>query len=131
MKIPTQFQFKAARDGKYVIFTATQEKQKPISLSIPPEFIGQMVAGLLGTSAACARLSKSTAQPFSGQNTQQKQAFALANGVALQDVTDRPDVVALCFAFGETQVAIGLSRAALQPLGSALLAASADSSKPQ
>jgi hypothetical protein len=127
----TQFELEASRDGKFVIFTAEQTNQETISLSIPCDVIGRMVVGLLSTSTACALLDNSTSQGFSGVDEQSEGAFALANGIALQDVTDKPDVVALTFLFGQTQVAIGLSRVALQPLGSALLAATADSSKPQ
>ncbi|MDE2329607.1 MAG: hypothetical protein KGK16_02285 [Bradyrhizobium sp.] len=126
----TQFELEASRDGKFVIFTAGQTDQEPISLSIPCEVIGEMVVGLLSTSTVCAQLNDSASQGFSGVAEQSEGAFALANGIALQDVTDRPDVVALTFLFGQTQVAIGLSRVALQPLGSALLAATADKSKP-
>jgi len=127
----TQFELEASRDGKFIIFTEEQTNQETISLSIPCDVIGQMVVGLLSTSTACALLDNSTSQGFSGVAEQSEGPFALANGIALQDVTDRPDVVALTFLFGQTQVAIGLSRVALQPLGSALLAATADSSKPQ
>ena len=127
----TQFELEASPDGRFVIFTAGQTNEEPISLSIPCDFIGQMVVGLLGTSVACAQLNNSTSKGFSGVGEQSEGAFALANGIALQDVTDRPDVVALTFLFGQAQVAIGLSRVALQPLGSALLAATADLSKPQ
>jgi hypothetical protein len=131
MNTPTQFEFQASEDGKHVIFTATEKNQEPVSLSIPPDFIGQFVVGLLDSAIACAQLDKSTAQPFSGENEQQELTFVQANGVALQDVTDRPDVVAVTFLFGQTRVAIGLNRAALQPLGTALLAASADQARPQ
>jgi hypothetical protein len=127
----TEFELEPLQDGKFVIFTAGQTNRESISLSIPCHAVGEMVVGLLGTSIACARLDSSAPQGFSGVDEQSEGSFALANGIALQDVTDRPDVVALTFLFGRTQLAIGLSRVALQPLGSALLAASADSSKPQ
>lgn len=130
MKTETRFEFKASRDGKFVVFTATQTNEKPISLNIPTDVIDQMVVGLLGISVACAQLNPPTQPPFSGGNDQPELAFVQANGVA-QDVTDRPDVVALTFLFGQTQVDIGMSREALQPLGSALLAATADRSQPQ
>jgi hypothetical protein len=130
-KKETQFEFRASRDGKYVIFKATQSNEKPIALSIPIDVIGQMAVGLLGSAAACAHLDKSSAPPFAGKNEQQQSAYVLANGVALQDVTDRPDAVALTLLFGRTHLAVGLSRAALQPLGSALMAASADQARPQ
>jgi hypothetical protein len=127
----TQFELEASSDGKFVILTAGQADREPVCLDIPRDFIGQMVVGLLGSSVACAQLDSSAPKGFSGVSEESEGAFALANGIALQDVTDRPDVVALTFLFGQTQVAIGLSRVALQPLGSALLAASADSSRPQ
>jgi hypothetical protein len=129
--IPTQFEFKTARDGKSVTFTATPANGKPISIGLPIDVIANMVTGLLGSAQACAQVNKPSAQPFSTAKSQGKLAFAQSNGVALQDITDKPDVIALCFAFGETEIAIGLHRTALQPLGTALMAASADSSRPQ
>jgi hypothetical protein len=102
----TQFELEASRDGKFVIFTAEQTNQETISLSIPCDVIGRMVVGLLSTSTACALLDNSTSQGFSGVDEQSEGAFALANGIALQDVTDKPDVVALTFLFGQTQVAM-------------------------
>ncbi len=127
----TQFELEPSPDGKFVIFTAGQINGEPVSLSIPCDAVGQMVVGLLGTVTACAQLDSSAPKGFAGVGEESEGAFALANGIALQDVTERPDVVALTFLFGRTQVAIGLSRVALQPLGSALLAATANSSKPQ
>jgi hypothetical protein len=127
----TKFEFRASQDGQYVMVKATQPNQKPILLAIPHELTGQFVAGLLGASVECARLNKPTAQALSEGNEQAELVFVQANGVSLQDVTGTPDVAGLAFQFGKAQVGIGLNRAALKPLGTALLAASVDSSKPQ
>ena len=132
MKAPdTRFELRMSKDGRHIIFKATRPNEAPVSMTFTPEDAGKIVVGLLGTIIACAQRTKSTAQPFSEGNMQQQLAFVQANGVALQDVTDTPDVIALCFQFGQTQVGIGLPRAALRPLGTALLAASADPSRPQ
>ena len=129
--IPTQFDFKAAQDGKSITFTATQLGRKPVSLVFPIEDIGGLVAAFLGSARTCAQLSKSTAQPFAAAIGQSGLAFAQANAAAIQEMPDTPELVALCFAFGDVALAIGLDRTALQPLGTALMATSADSSKPQ
>ena len=129
--IPTQFAFTPSSDGKAVVFTMTQANANPVSIGFPIDVIGGLVAGLLGASMACARLNQQDAQPFSAAKNNAKLAFAESNGVAVQEIPDKPDVVALCFAFGGTEIAIGINRAALQPLGTALMATSADRSQPQ
>lgn len=128
MEVETQFEFTASEDGNSVILKATKRNQEPVSVSIPVDIVGQMVVGLLGASMTCAQMS---AQPALAENDRPEFAFIQATGVAVQDVTDRPDVVALTLLFGQTQVDIGLSREALRPLGAALLAATADRSQLQ
>jgi hypothetical protein len=79
----------------------------------------------------CARKSKSGANPFARERDPSQEVFVQASGVALSDPPGKPDLIAMTFAFGQTQLNIGLSRKVLQPLGTALLAASADLSSPQ
>jgi hypothetical protein len=128
MEVEKQFEFTASEDGNSVILKATKRNEEPVSVSIPVDVVGQIVVGLLGASMACAQMSE---QPAFAENDRPEFAFIQATGVAVQDVTDRPDVVALTLLFGQTQVDVGLSREALQPLGAALLAATADRSQLQ
>jgi hypothetical protein len=93
---------------------------KRIPFSIPAESAGQLAVAILGVAAVCAKKP-----PFSQGKPQNKLAFVQANGVALSEA-ETPGVVCLTFAFGATELSIGLSREALRPLGTALLADSAD-----
>ena len=112
--------------GDFVTLVATQTDGSKVTLLIPPQGIETMVVGLLGESAD---LSKAKLPTFA--ELPDLSIYAMARGVGAQDVTDRQNAFALSFLFGRTRLAIGLSKDALPQLGSALLAASADTSRAQ
>ena len=120
-------QVAASADGKNIKIEMTHEGKKT-GFSIPPNFAGTFAAGLLNAAALCASKSGVRITPFSQTKDPTPSIFALANGVALGNL-DKPDVVAMVVVFGGTELNIGLPRAALQPLGSALWADSASGQK--
>jgi len=124
MTVGVQGRVAASADRKSVKIEFNHEG-KPATFAIPAEFAGQVAVGILGAAAICARKT-----PFEQGQPQNKLAFVQANGVALSEA-ETPGVVCLTFAFGATELSIGLSREALRPLGTALLADSADKGHPQ
>jgi hypothetical protein len=123
-------QIKTSADGKSVVLETSSPNEQPTSLTFPTDGIGALVVGLLGAAIVGAQKTGSPAPQFAQAGSQPRLTYAQANGVALCD-TDKPNVIGLVFAFGSTQLGIGLPREALQGFGSALLATTADSSRPQ
>lgn len=113
------FRFKPSQDGESVVLTVNQGQQE-VRLGFPVEMVGKMAAGLLGTAAACG----GGVAIAVGQKP--ADVYVMACGVGSSDVPNRPDAFALTFGFGQTQLSGGLSRQAFSPLGTAMMAASAD-----
>ena len=115
---------KLSSDGKSIVLAITAQGTRAFT-SLPVDAIGSFVVGLLGAAIESARKGGQPVHPFSTEKDQPSLShYVQANGVALCD-TDKPDVIGLSFAFGTTLLNIGLSREALKPLGSALLALTA------
>ena len=126
----TNVTIKTSQDGQTVILEITGPKRGTVTLELPAHNVGLFAVGLLNAAIACAQKTKPTANPFERERSQETPIYAQARGVALRD-TDKPDVIGMVFAVGVTELNLGLSRAALQSLGTALLAETADPSKPQ
>jgi hypothetical protein len=117
-------------NAKFVSLSLTQN-DKHISAQFPPENIGAVVVGLLAAAIDWAQKSGWKPTPSLKAKDQSQLMFVRANGVALSE-TDIPGVVGMVFAFGAAELNIGLAREALQPVGAALWADSADKTeKPQ
>jgi hypothetical protein len=121
---------KTSSDGKSVIVNIAETSKDQIHISLPIDTIGAFVVGLLAAATECARKSGATENPFEQAGAPSQMPYAQARGVALTD-TEKPDVLGLVLAFGSTQRGVGLPREALRPLGTALLAATADAGRMQ
>jgi hypothetical protein len=128
--IPAQFEFTASPDGKAVLFKATPVTGQPTSINLPIEVVGDVATSLLDMATACAQVSKPNAQPLLKPNSQAEFSLAHAKSVAVQEIPDKPNSIAVCFSFGATVIGIGLNRSLLRGLGTALLAMSADQQSP-
>src|SRR4051812_15652799 len=106
-------------DGKFVGLKVTGSDGNEERLQIPPESIEALVVGLLGSVASCADLTQSKLKKLS--EMKDRSIYAMARGVGAQDVAGRQNTFALNFLFGQTRLAIGLSKDVLPQLGSALL----------
>ncbi|MCP2207745.1 hypothetical protein [Bradyrhizobium diazoefficiens] len=118
------FRITPSQDRRSVILSA-KRGQKQELLAFPVEVIGQLAAGLLGAAAVCGKSAPIAVGQTPGE------VYAMAGSVGLSDIPERPNAFAITFSFGPTMFAIGLSREALKPLGTAMMAASADNKTPQ
>lgn len=118
------FRITPSHDRKNVILS-TKGGRKQELLAFPVEVIGQLAAGLLGAAAVCGKSAPIAVGQTPGE------VCAMAGAVGLSDIPDRPNAFAITFSFGPTMFTVGLSREALQPLGTAMMAASADHKTPQ
>jgi hypothetical protein len=125
-----RYEIKSSKDGKSATVAITHADGSQSSMTLPVDVIGTVIIGLMGAATDCAIKTGLTASKFALPEGQTQIAYARATGVALGD-TDTPDVTAFVLLFGQTQVGVGLHRSALRPLGTALMAATADLGKPQ
>jgi hypothetical protein len=128
----TNYEVRGSKDGKSVMVSVRHEDGKSETLTIHTDTIGMIAVGLLGAAIDSAyRVAGSQSNPFSQDLDPSGIPYVETKGFALYDVPDKSDVVGMALLFGQTKVGIGLPKAGIQQLGTALLAASADSSRPQ
>jgi hypothetical protein len=121
---------KASQDGKSVGLTITQSDGKVAAAKLAAEKIGTLVLALLAAGVDCAGRGGPVAAPPAQGSSPQRLPYVKAKGVALVE-SDTPDVIGIVFAIGSTELNLGLPRAALKPLGTAILALTADQKRPQ
>jgi hypothetical protein len=124
-------QVKAMADGRALVLEVARPNQKPISLKIAAESIGGLVAGFLSGAIACAQ--KTGVSPTQALEGAQRAdiKYVTANGLLIRESAERSDAIGLVLQFGLAHIGVALSREALKPLGSALLATSAKKGLPQ
>lgn len=128
----TNYEVRGSMDGNSVTLSVRHEDGKSESLTIHADAIGVITVGLLGAAIDSARRAgRNQSNPFSQDLDTSGIPYVATKGFALYDVPDKSDVVGMALLFGQTKVGIGLPKAGIQQLGTALLAASADSSRPQ
>jgi hypothetical protein len=118
-------------DGKFAIVDVTETGKRPTQTRLPVEAIAPLIVGLLGAARSCASKTKSDGNPFEKEIGPAQELYVQANGVGLSDPPEKPELIAMTFDFGQTRLNIALSREILQPLGTALLAATADKTRSQ
>src|SRR4051794_40133433 len=101
--------------GDFVTLIATQTDGSKVTLLISPHGVEPMVVGLLGGAAASADLSKAKLLPAAA--TPNPPIYATARGVTAFEPSNRKDAFALNFLFGQTRLAIALSKDVLPQLG--------------
>src|SRR4051794_29829173 len=116
MSDETNYELRMSSDGRQVIFTAIPPNESAASISIKADALGKLLVGFLGVAIACAQRTQSNAPQVQAASSLSELEYVQANGVELADVTDKPDVIALSFLFGQTRVAVGLPREALKSL---------------
>jgi hypothetical protein len=128
----TNYEVRGSVDGKSVTLSVRHQDGKSETLTIHSDAIGTIAVGVLGAAIDSARrVGGNQTNPFSKDLDPSGIPYVATKGFALYDVPDKSDVVGMALLFGQTKVGIGLPKAGLQQLGTALLAASADSSRPQ
>src|SRR5262249_35053214 len=120
----------ASPDGKTVVLTATPSSGSPVSAEFPTEAAGVLVFELLRAANDCSRKTGAAAPHFAKEPSQSPLQYVQAAGLALTE-TDRADVVGMVFAIGATELCIGVPRAALQRISSALLALTTGAARPE
>lgn len=115
-------------DGSAVVITITQPGAEGVSASVPVGDLGYFVAGLMGEAVECARTSGDFARLSEKENGPLDLKYVAANDVAVAQA-DQPDLAVLIFAFGASEISIGIRRADLKQLGAALLTLSADANQ--
>jgi len=113
----------ASPDGETVVLSATLSSGSPVSAELSAEAAGVLVVELLRAAIHCGRKTGAGAPHFGKERSQSALQYVPATALALAE-TDRPDFVGMVFAIGATELCIAVPRAALQRIGSALLARS-------
>jgi hypothetical protein len=120
----------ASPDGQTVVLTATLSSGSPVSAELPAEAAGVLVVELLRAAIDCGRKTGAVAPHFAKERSQSPLQYVPATALALAE-TDNPDLVGVVFAIGATELGIGVPRAALQRIASALLALTTDATRRQ
>jgi hypothetical protein len=102
-----------------LIVDVTETGKRPTQTRLPVEAIAPLIVGFLGAARSCASKTKSDGNPFEKEIGPAQELYVQANGVGLSDPPEKPELIAMTFAFGQTRLNIALSREVLQPLGTA------------